>query len=71
MNHRKNAKHSLIVTHWGTYQAQVEQGVLTAVTPFAADSQPSLIGYSLPDSVQGNSRVRRPAVRLGFLQGKK
>ena len=70
MSRPKNARHSLIVTHWGTYQAQVEQGRLTAVIPFAADRQPSPIGYSLPDSVQGNSRVRRPAVRLGFLQGK-
>ncbi len=70
MSRKTEAEHSLIVTHWGTYQARVEGGKLTAVSPFSRDSQPSPIGYSLPDTVQGSSRVRRPAVRLGFLQGR-
>ncbi|MDU7870352.1 MAG: molybdopterin-dependent oxidoreductase, partial [Pantoea sp.] len=60
----------LAVMHWGTYHVTTEQGRLTAVRPVAWDRNPSLIGQSLPEAVQGNSRVKYPAVRLGYLQGK-
>lgn len=60
----------LAVMHWGTYRVTTQQGVLTKVEPVAWDRQPSKIGESLPGAVQGNTRVQRPAVRLGYLQGK-
>lgn len=59
----------LTVTHWGTYRVTTENGRLTAVAPVEWDKKPSQIGQSLPDAVQGNSRITRPAVRLGYLQG--
>ena len=63
-------EHQLTVTHWGTYRVTTNNGVLTALEPVEWDRQPSKIGLSLPGAVQGNSRVKRPAVRLGYLQGK-
>lgn len=62
------ANHDLTVTHWGTYRVSVTDGQLTGVSPVEWDRNPSKIGESLPGAVQGSSRVRRPAVRLGFLQ---
>jgi len=59
----------LAVMHWGTYRVTTDDGKLTAVSPVAWDSHPSRIGQSLPGAVQGTSRVRRPAVREGFLKG--
>ena len=59
----------LAVMHWGTYRVTTNNGKLTAVSPVAWDSNPSRIGQSLPGAVQGTSRVRRPAVREGFLKG--
>ena len=55
-------------THWGSYRVEVEQGRLVGVHPVAWDRDPSPIGQSLPDTVHGPSRVRRPAVRAGFLE---
>lgn len=53
--------------HWGTYQVTTEENKITSVSPVAWDKDPSPIGQSLTDAVQGQSRVRRPAVRLGYL----
>ncbi len=64
----KQSRHNLAVMHWGTYQVETRQGKLTGVRPVEWDSNPSRIGESLPDAVQGASRVRRPAVREGFLK---
>jgi len=64
----KPSRHNLAVMHWGTYQVETQQGKLIGVRPVEWDSNPSRIGESLPDAVQGASRVRRPAVREGFLK---
>lgn len=60
--------HDLAVMHWGTYRVTTEDGALTAVAPVEWDRNPSEIGQSLVGAVDGSSRVRRPAVRLGYLQ---
>lgn len=60
--------HDLAVMHWGTYRVATADGVLKSVEPVEWDRNPSEIGQSLVDSVDGPSRVRRPAVRLGYLQ---
>lgn len=70
MNRQAEDEHNLTVTHWGTYRVTTDNGVLTAVDPVEWDRNPSRIGFSLPGAVQGDSRVRRPAVRLGYLQGR-
>jgi biotin/methionine sulfoxide reductase len=60
--------HDLAVMHWGTYRVATADGVLKSVEPVEWDRNPSEIGQSLVGSVDGPSRVRRPAVRLGYLQ---
>jgi biotin/methionine sulfoxide reductase len=55
-------------THWGVYQPLVEQGRLTALHPAPWDADPSAIGDSLANGVTAAVRVRRPAVRQGFLR---
>ncbi|WP_112290360.1 molybdopterin-dependent oxidoreductase (plasmid) [Rahnella variigena] len=60
--------HDLAVMHWGTYRVATADGVLKSVEPVEWDRNPSEIGQSLLGSVDGPSRVRRPAVRLGYLQ---
>lgn len=54
--------------HWGTYRVTTGDGVLQSVEPVEWDRNPSEIGQSLVGVVDGVSRVRRPAVRLGYLQ---
>ncbi|CAK9883843.1 MAG: Dimethyl sulfoxide/trimethylamine N-oxide reductase [Candidatus Erwinia impunctatus] len=61
-------EHQLAVMHWGTYQITREGEHITGVAPVAWDKNPSPIGYSLAESVTGKTRIRRPAVRLGYLQ---
>lgn len=62
------AEHQLAVMHWGTYQVTTEGERIAAVSPVSWDKNPSRIGQSLADAVTGNTRIRRPAVRLGYLQ---
>ncbi len=61
-------QHNLTVMHWGTWQVQARDGHIAAVTPVPWDKSPSRIGQSLPDAVTGNARIRRPAVREGYLK---
>ena len=59
----------LTSTHWGVYDVTVKDGVITGVTPFDRDLDPSPIGNSLPGAVAGPMRVRHPAVRKSYLEG--
>ena len=59
----------LTSTHWGVYDVTVKDGVITGVTPFDRDPDPSPIGNSLPGAVTGPLRVRHPAVRKSYLEG--
>ncbi|MCC3721449.1 molybdopterin-dependent oxidoreductase [Rouxiella badensis] len=61
-------EHNLAVMHWGTYRVTTSEGTLTAIEPVEWDRNPSAIGQSLVDAVHGPSRIRRPAVRLGYLK---
>ncbi|WP_041526161.1 molybdopterin-dependent oxidoreductase [Pantoea sp. At-9b] len=60
--------HKLAVMHWGTYRVSTTEGALTGIEPVEWDRNPSAIGQSLVGAVDGASRIRRPAVRLGYLQ---
>jgi biotin/methionine sulfoxide reductase len=55
-------------SHWGAYDVAVEDGRITAVTPFAADPDPSAIGQSFIDAIDHPARIRRPAIRRGWLE---
>ncbi|VFR48175.1 Trimethylamine-N-oxide reductase (Cytochrome c) [plant metagenome] len=54
-------------THWGVYLPRVEDGRVVALAPAPWDASPSPIGGSVPGAIDGPTRVRRPAVRAGFL----
>ena len=54
-------------SHWGAFTADVENGRLTAVHPFAQDQDPSPIIHSLADAVYDESRVEKPMFRKGWL----
>ncbi len=55
-------------THWGVYRPVVEGGKLRALEPAPWDRDPSPIGQSMAAAIDGPARVRRPAVREGFLR---
>ncbi len=61
-------QHNYTVMHWGTWQVESSEGELVAVKPVPWDKNPSRIGQSLPDAVTSQTRIRRPAVRAGYLQ---
>lgn len=61
-------QHNYTVMHWGTRQVESSEGRIVAVKPVPRDKNPSRIGQSLPDAVTSQTRIRRPAVRAGYLQ---
>jgi len=54
-------------SHWGLYDAEVEDGTLVAVRPFPADPHPTALANALPSAVHHRSRIAQPMVRKGFL----
>jgi biotin/methionine sulfoxide reductase len=54
-------------THWGAYRAEVRDGRLVAMHPFAADPDPSPIGSSYTDALTDRLRIPRPMIRKGWL----
>jgi biotin/methionine sulfoxide reductase len=54
-------------SHWGTFTAEVEDGRLVGVRPFAKDPDPSPIIHSIAEAVYDESRVHQPMVRKGWL----
>ena len=54
-------------SHWGTFTAEVENGRLVGVRPFAKDPDPSPIIQSMVDAVYDESRILRPMFRKGWL----
>ncbi len=55
-------------SHWGAFEARVEPGGELRVRPHAADVDPPAMLRNLEDSVSHPARVRRPAVRRGWLE---
>lgn len=55
-------------THWGTYQPEVRDGRLVEMRPFAGDPDPSPLGNSMPEAIDGPTRIRRPMIRQGWLK---
>jgi len=54
--------------HWGAYRAEVRDGHLVAMHPFAADPDPSPIGASYTDALTDKLRIPRPMIRKGWLE---
>ncbi|HSV47570.1 MAG TPA: molybdopterin guanine dinucleotide-containing S/N-oxide reductase [Ramlibacter sp.] len=55
------------LSHWGAYTAVVADARLVACEPFVHDSAPSPILQAMPGMVHSPLRIRRPAVRKGWL----
>ncbi|WP_291295218.1 molybdopterin-dependent oxidoreductase [Elioraea sp.] len=58
-------------SHWGAFDALVEDGQVTAVRPFAGDRHPGTLIDSVPDIVHSRTRIDRPYVRAGWLRGER
>lgn len=57
-------------SHWGAFRARVEDGAFVEAVPFEADETPAGLLGNMPSAVHSQSRVARPAVRRGWLEGR-
>lgn len=55
--------------HWGAFTAEVADGRLVAARPFPGDPNPPALLASIPDAVHAPTRIDRPYVRRGWLNG--
>jgi biotin/methionine sulfoxide reductase len=55
------------LAHWGAFEAEVADGALAAIRPFARDPDPSPILENIPGSLRHPTRVARPMIRSGWL----
>ncbi len=55
-------------SHWGAFSADVQDGRVVGVTPFAADPYPAPILQAVPDALYHDCRVAEPMVRAGWLE---
>ncbi|OIU88693.1 molybdopterin-dependent oxidoreductase [Microbacterium sp. AR7-10] len=58
-------------SHWGSYIVSSTDDEVTHVRPVPEDLDPSPIGQNYRGSLQHRSRVTRPAVRRGWLEGRR
>jgi biotin/methionine sulfoxide reductase len=56
-------------SHWGSFEAVVQDGRLVEARPFRRDPFPGSLLASMPDAVHSAARIDRPYVREGWLQG--
>jgi len=55
-------------THWGAYEVETRNGRVIALRPFSEDPDPSPIGPPIVDLLDHPTRIRKPAVRRGWLE---
>ncbi|MDF1872848.1 trimethylamine-N-oxide reductase TorA [Vannielia sp.] len=55
-------------SHWGAFNATVENGVWTKITPWDQDPRPTPMLEGVMDSVYSPSRIKYPMVRKAFLE---
>lgn len=55
-------------SHWGAFTALVEDGRIVGIEPFGDDPAPSHMLASIPDMLDPAVRIKRPAVREGWLK---
>lgn len=63
-------KRRLVWAHWGAYEVEADtpDGPARALRGLPEDPDPSPIGLGMLDALRSRSRVRRPAVRSGWLE---
>ena len=59
---------TLHIAHWGTFEAEVENGRITKVTPYADDPDPHRIIENVVAMQDHPTRIDRPYVRRGWLE---
>lgn len=55
------------LSHWGAFEAEVEDGVVIAVHPFRRDPDPSPVLGNIAGSLRHRARIAQPMVRAGWL----
>ena len=55
-------------SHWGAFEAVVEDGRLIDAKPFERDAAPSPILKAIAPAVHHDLRIRQPAIREGWLK---
>ena len=55
-------------TQWGVYDVLVQDDKIVGVENIEEDPAPSPLGQGLVDGIQHASRIKRPAIRKGWLQ---
>jgi biotin/methionine sulfoxide reductase len=55
-------------SHWGAFNAVVEDGKVVGAVPFDFDPDPSPLIEAIPEAVHSPIRVTRPMVRAGWLK---
>lgn len=58
-------------SHWGAFSAEVEDGRIVGVRPFARDPDPPALISQTPDLVHAPCRIDRPYARKGWLAGRR
>ena len=58
------------LAHWGAFTALVENGRVIACEPFPRDPAPSAMLAAIPAMVHSPLRIKRPAVRKGWREGR-
>ena len=56
------------MSHWGAFVPESDGRDVTALTPYAADPDPSALLANIPGSVTHRARVTTPAIRRGWLE---
>jgi len=59
----------ITASHWGAGYATIKQGKLVDVEGHPDDPAPSPINANIASSLNGQARVRRPAIRQGWYEG--
>jgi biotin/methionine sulfoxide reductase len=57
----------LHTSHWGVFEAEVEDGTVVAIHPFRHDADPSPLLANIPGSLRHRARIAQPMVRAGWL----
>ena len=58
-------------SHWGAFEVDVEGDRIVAARPFANDPNPHAVPYVIPAAVHHATRIQRPAIRRGWLEGRR
>ena len=56
-------------SHWGAFKVTTDGERIVSVSEFKEDPNPSAISSALPEAVHHHTRVARPSIRRGWLEG--